>query len=108
MATEAWGGPMPRPERPLDAGDEPLTLFARELRKLRESVGNPPYRLLAREAHYSVTTLADAANGKALPSLAVTLAYVRACGGDPAEWEQRWRETNALLGPPATADSAEP
>ncbi|MEV4052005.1 XRE family transcriptional regulator [Amycolatopsis sp. NPDC049688] len=95
---------MPRPERPLDTGDEPLPLFARELRKLRESAGNPPYRRLAREAHYSVTTLSDAAGGKTLPSLAVTLAYVRACGGDPAAWERRWRETKTLLTPADTAD----
>lgn len=95
---------MPRPERPLATGDEPLTLFARELRKLRESAGNPPYRLLARDAHYSVTTLSDAAGGKTLPSLAVTLAYVRACGGDPGEWEQRWRETRTLLTPAGHAD----
>ncbi|MGW3965176.1 nSTAND1 domain-containing NTPase [Amycolatopsis sp. NPDC005003] len=102
---------MPRPERPLHAGDEPLTLFARELRKLRESAGNTPYRRLAQDAHYSATTLSDAAGGKTLPSLAVTLAYVRACGGDPAEWEQRWRQTNALITPPVVTggtDSAEP
>ncbi|EOD70570.1 hypothetical protein [Amycolatopsis vancoresmycina] len=95
---------MPRPERPLATGDEPLPSFARELRKLRESAGNPPYRRLARDAHYSVTTLSDAAGGKTLPSLAVTLAYVRACGGDPAGWEQRWRETRALLTPAGHAD----
>ncbi len=95
---------MPRPERPLDTGDEPLTLFARELRKLRASAGNPPYRRLAQEAHYSATTLSDAAGGKTLPSLAVTLAYVRACGGDPVTWEQRWRETKALLTSSAPAD----
>ncbi|MFF1615791.1 AAA family ATPase [Amycolatopsis sp. NPDC058278] len=92
---------MPRPERPLGAGDDPVTTFARDLRKLRETAGRPPYRRLAREAHYSTTTLSDAAGGKTLPSLAVTLAYARACGGDPAEWEQRWRRTHALLAPPA-------
>ncbi|MGW4064867.1 nSTAND1 domain-containing NTPase [Amycolatopsis sp. NPDC004747] len=95
---------MPRPERPLGTGDEPQTLFARELRRVREAAGNPPYRRLAREAHYSVTTLSDAAGGRTFPTLPVTLAYVRACGGDPAEWERRWRETHALLSTPNGAD----
>ncbi|MBE1469358.1 hypothetical protein [Kibdelosporangium phytohabitans] len=27
-----------------------------------------------------------------MPSLAVTMAYVRACGGDARSWETRWRE----------------
>lgn len=51
-----------------------------------------PYRELARRAHYSSTTLSDAAGGRRLPSLAVTLAYVRACDGDPSEWTDRWRQ----------------
>ncbi|WP_324792450.1 WD40 repeat domain-containing protein [Streptomyces cyaneofuscatus] len=34
-----------------------------------------------------------------MPTLPVLLAYVRACGGDEADWERRWRE--------ATADAAE-
>ncbi|WP_405589824.1 hypothetical protein [Streptomyces sp. NBC_01190] len=67
------------------------------MRKLRDKAGAPPYRKLARAAHYSSTTLADAASGRKLPSLSVTLAYVRACGGDTAEWEQRWRRLSAEL-----------
>jgi hypothetical protein len=74
---------VPRPERPLDPGDDPLTEFAAELRRLRESAGNPTYRELGRRAHYSAGTLSEAAGGRKLPSLAVTLAYVRACGGVP-------------------------
>jgi hypothetical protein len=88
---------MPRPERPLDTGDEPLLTFARDLLKLREAAGSPPCRQLARTAHYSAARLSDADGGKTLPSLAVTLAYAGACGGDLAEREQRWRQTHALL-----------
>ncbi|MEU5774162.1 helix-turn-helix transcriptional regulator, partial [Streptomyces venezuelae] len=73
---------MPRGERPLEDDGGELTAFAAELRRLREKAGSPPYRRLARDAHYSSTTLADAASGRRLPSLPVTLAYVRACGGD--------------------------
>lgn len=81
---------MPRPERPLDANGDELSEFAAGLRELRDQTGRPGYRKLAQVAHYSATTLAEAAGGRVLPSLAVTLAYVRACGGDAAEWERRW------------------
>jgi WD40 repeat protein/energy-coupling factor transporter ATP-binding protein EcfA2 len=83
---------VPRPERPLDPGDDLLTDFAADLRRLRESAGNPTYRELGRRAHYSAGTLSEAAGGRKLPSLAVTLAYVRACGGAPGEWEERWHK----------------
>ncbi|SFR28668.1 WD40-like Beta Propeller Repeat [Lentzea waywayandensis] len=86
---------MPRTERPLDCEDTELGRFAADLRKLREKAGKPSYRALASRAHYSAATLSDAAGGKKLPSLAVTLAYVKACGGDEEEWEQRWRDIAA-------------
>ncbi|MGA8117706.1 MAG: hypothetical protein WCA46_29065 [Actinocatenispora sp.] len=88
---------MPRTENPLDGDDEVLARFAEDLRRLREKAGSPPYRELARRAHYSSTTLADAANGRKLPSLQVALAYVRACGGELAEWEERWHAVAAEL-----------
>ncbi|SEG15978.1 WD40 repeat [Nonomuraea solani] len=81
---------MPRRERPLDAGDDALLRFAADLRRLREKAGGLSYRELAKRAHYSAGTLSEAAGGRKLPSLAVTLAYVRACGADPAEWQDRW------------------
>ncbi|MDX2697342.1 helix-turn-helix domain-containing protein, partial [Streptomyces ipomoeae] len=88
---------MPRRERPLDAGDGPLVEFAAGLRQLRRKAGNPPYRRLAEQAHYSISTLSSAASGQRLPTLAVTLAYVRACDGDAEEWRERWREAAELL-----------
>ncbi|GAB3453338.1 hypothetical protein GCM10027436_53950 [Actinophytocola sediminis] len=48
-------------------------------------------------AHYSAAALSEAANGRRLPSLAVTLAYVSACDGDTAAWEERWREIAAEM-----------
>ncbi|MEV7440698.1 hypothetical protein AB0O22_06030 [Streptomyces sp. NPDC091204] len=86
---------MPRPERPLDPDSGPLTRFAADLRKLRETAGRPPYRALAKRAHYSSTTLSDAAGGHTFPSLAVTLAYVEACQGDRRAWETRWHTVAA-------------
>ncbi|MFJ3776823.1 hypothetical protein ACIPX0_34510 [Streptomyces sp. NPDC090075] len=90
---------MPRSESPLDQTDSPLVRFATELRRLRKAAGTPPYRELAKRAHYSATTLSDAAGGRSLPSLAVTLAYVEACHGDRAEWEERWHATAADVAP---------
>ncbi|MDN3261307.1 XRE family transcriptional regulator [Streptomyces sp. CSDS2] len=86
---------MPRRERPLDVEAGPLLDFATKLRKLREQAGSPTYRDLARRAHYSIATLSGAAGGRQLPTLDVTLAYVRACGGDEREWERIWRRTAA-------------
>jgi energy-coupling factor transporter ATP-binding protein EcfA2 len=78
--------------------------LAADLRKLREKAGSPAYRELSRRAHYSIGALSDAAGGRKLPSLAVTLAYVAACAGDVEEWELRWREVAAELDGDAKAD----
>ncbi|MFK3979744.1 hypothetical protein ACI2K4_05115 [Micromonospora sp. NPDC050397] len=90
---------MPRPEGDLGPGDPEITEFAAGLRLLREKAGRPGYRELARRAHFSATTLSDAAGGRRLPTLAVTLAYVNACGGNGVEWEERWRRAVRLTSP---------
>ncbi|SHN38718.1 helix-turn-helix domain-containing protein [Cryptosporangium aurantiacum] len=86
---------MPRPERPVDPADGPVQMLAAELRDLRRRAGNPGYRELAATAGYSAAALANAAGGRRLPSLPVTLAFVRACGGAPEVWERRWRQASA-------------
>lgn len=88
---------MPRRERPLDIGDSPLLRFAGDLRDLRVKAGRPPYRAMAGQAHYSAAALSEAAGGRKLPSLELTLSYVRACDGDIRTWEQRWHEVAAQL-----------
>src|SRR3982751_6671569 len=80
---------MGRQERPVPPG--PLHDFAADLRTLRAVAGGLGYRALARRAGYSASALSAAAAGEGLPSLPVTLAYVGACHGDTAAWEQRWR-----------------
>lgn len=82
---------MGRPERPLEETESPIVAFARDLRALRRSAGNPPYRELARTALFAPSVLSSAASGRRLPTLTVTLAFVAACGGDQAAWERRWR-----------------
>jgi hypothetical protein len=82
-----------RPESPLDPGEGPLQEFALALRQLRAAAGYPSYRVLASTALFSASVLSSAANGMDFPTLPVTLAYARACGGDIAEWRDRWEAT---------------
>lgn len=86
---------MGRPERPLDPASGPVARLAHELRELRKAAGAPSYRRMAEVAGFSATALSQAAAGARLPSLAVVQGYVRACGGDPGEWEPRWKEAEA-------------
>ena len=48
------------------------------------------YPDMAEKSHYTMRTLASAAGGLRLPTLPVLIAYVNACGGDVAQWEERW------------------
>ncbi len=88
-----------RSERPLGDGKGPLESFAADLRRLRDGAGCPTDRELASRTHCPAATLAEAAGGRELPTLAVTRAYVRACGGDADEWTARWHEVAAALPP---------
>ncbi len=63
--------------------------FARDLRVLRSKAGLD-YPEMAEKSHYTMRTLASAAGGLRLPTLPVLIAYVKSCGGDAAEWEERW------------------
>ena len=89
-----------RPERPLDPCGGPLPRFALALRQLRAAAWYPSYRTLARTALYSPSVLSTAAGGMSFPSLEITLAYARACGGDVTEWRARWESAAAALSPP--------
>ncbi|MET8848490.1 helix-turn-helix transcriptional regulator [Amycolatopsis sp. NPDC004625] len=88
---------MGRRERPIDPRvSGPLAEFADGLRQLRGQAGLS-YRELAQHAHYSASVLSEAASGMSRPSLEVTLAYVRGCGGTEQElkqWAQAWQLLN--------------
>jgi hypothetical protein len=58
---------------------------------------------MAQTVYYSHSALSQAAAGRAPPSLAVTLAFAQACGGDREEWIALWREAAAAAGVPAEA-----
>jgi WD40 repeat protein len=94
---------MGRPERALDPDAGQLQRFASDLRQLRVAAGRPSYRELSRRAHFSVTALSEAAGGSVMPSLPVTLAYVRACGGDHDAWAERWHRLAVELAPEPSA-----
>lgn len=87
---------MPRPEVEID-GSTPEGAFALGLRALRDEK-RLNYQAMAKLAHFAPSTLSKAASGKGLPSLGVTLAYVRACGGSEREWETSWHDLRAALG----------
>jgi Helix-turn-helix domain len=78
-----------------------LEAFARDLRALRAKA-DLDYPEMAEVSHYEMKTLAAAAGGLRLPSLPVAVAFVRACGGNVAEWEDRWQKVAEKI----TADAA--
>jgi transcriptional regulator with XRE-family HTH domain len=82
---------MPRPENSISSSDPLLAAFASELRALRGQCGLS-YSDLAVKAHYSSTALSRAANGRKLPTQALTLAYVRGCGGNEDHWRTKWEQ----------------
>jgi hypothetical protein len=96
------------PERPAGTAQsvasiapDGLEAFARDLRALRAKA-ELDYPEMAELSHYTMKTLASAAGGLRLPTLPVAVAYVRACGGNVSEWEERWQKLAARV----TADAA--
>jgi hypothetical protein len=82
--------PAPSAKGPIAAIEtDNIAAFARDLRVLRSKAGLD-YPDMAEKSHYTMRTLASAAGGLRLPTLPVLIAYVNACGGDVADWEERW------------------
>ena len=95
VGSGTYGGAVGRRESQLSGNNPQLLAFANDLRRLRQNAGSPSYRQLSKQVHYSPSALSQAANGRSMPSLGVTLGFVKACGGDVDEWEFRWRMLNA-------------
>lgn len=64
--------------------------FLADLRTLRDKAALG-YDELAARTHYPSDVLKEADNGPSLPGLPILAAYVRACGADVPDWEERWR-----------------
>lgn len=79
---------MGRSHTPIDPGS-PFADFASGLRHLKRT-SSLTYRQMSRRARYCASVLSEAASGRRLPTLDVTLAYVRVCGGSESEWSARW------------------
>jgi hypothetical protein len=85
------GRPMGTSRALVSIAPDGLESFARDLRALRAKA-ELDYPEMAEMSHYTMKTLASAAGGLRLPALPVAVAYVRACAGDVAEWEDRWQK----------------
>jgi hypothetical protein len=84
-----------------------LESFARDLRALRARA-QLDYPEMAERSHFTMKTLASAAGGLRLPTLPVTVAYIQACGGDVADWEERWHKLAQKLGAQPAPPEEEP
>jgi hypothetical protein len=84
--------------QPRDNGTDNSTRFLSELRELRDQAGLAHAELAAR-SHYPTDLLQAAEAGPGLPDLPVLSAFVRACGGEVSEWEDRWRVLSGTGGP---------
>ncbi|MGD0602837.1 MAG: helix-turn-helix transcriptional regulator [Streptosporangiaceae bacterium] len=87
---------MGRPQKPLDRDGSPVREFAFWLRDLRKSSGLT-FQQLGKNAHYATSTVQAAASGERLPTLRVTLAFVKACGGDVQSWRVYWTQVQRAL-----------
>lgn len=74
-----------------------LAAFVEDLKRLRRRANQPSLRKMAQRSNYSHTALSGALSGNRLPSKELTIAFVRACGGNVDEWCDRWEQENAVL-----------
>lgn len=84
--------------QPRDRSYDSPERFLSELRSLRDWAGLRHGELAAR-AHYPSDVLRAAEAGPSLPDLPILSAYVRGCGGEVTEWEDRWRALSGTGGP---------
>lgn len=87
---------MGRPQKPLDRDGSAVREFAFWLRDLRKRSGLT-YDQLGKNAHYATSTVQAAAAGNRLPTLRVTMAIVKACGGDMQQWRDYWTQIQRAL-----------
>jgi Protein of unknown function (DUF2690) len=83
--------------------NERLAAFVADLAQLRREAGQPSLRTMSHVGHYSHTALSSVLSGTRLPSLELTVAFVRACGGDEAAWRARWQREHDILHRPVAA-----
>jgi transcriptional regulator with XRE-family HTH domain len=67
----------------------PVHEFALAMRALRWQAGDPPLAEIARQMSLSRSAVSAYLNGHRLPSPRHLEAFVRACNGEPADWQRR-------------------
>lgn len=87
---------------------DPVGQFCERLRELRLQAGSPTFRELARRTHFSASTLASATTGKRLPTEAVLMAFVVACGQEAGPWVADLRAATAPSMPSRTCEASGP
>lgn len=87
---------MGRPQKPLERDGSPVREFAFWLRDLRVRAGLT-YDQLGKSAHYATSTVQEATAGRRFPTLRLTLAIVKACGGDLRQWRAYWVQIQRAL-----------
>jgi transcriptional regulator with XRE-family HTH domain len=98
---------MGRPQKPLDRDGSAVSEFAFWLRDLRKRSGLT-YDQLGKNAHYATSTVQAATAGNRLPTLRVTMAIVKACGGDIRQWRDYWTQIQRALDRGAPHDLERP
>jgi hypothetical protein len=80
--------------------------FARALRKLKISAGDPPFRRMARRGYGSASTLADQCNpARRCFDWATVAKFLNACGV-PSDEQRRWEEIFSQINQPLVTHRA--
>ncbi|MFD7448751.1 helix-turn-helix domain-containing protein [Kitasatospora sp. NPDC059827] len=81
--------------------EDDVAEFLDRLRQLRALAGNPSFRTMSRTSGIvSHSALHEAIAGRRLPTWPVVREFVKACGGDEAEWRRAWAAAaNPARGP---------
>jgi hypothetical protein len=77
--------------------------FALDLRRARREAGDPPYRELARQTTYSISSIWRTFNGTTFPRWRFTESLLKSCGVSDeqiaGDWRQRWLRAAEALSP---------
>jgi transcriptional regulator with XRE-family HTH domain len=83
--------------------EDEVQRFAMNLRRARRNAGDVPYRELAKETNYSISSISRILNGKNFPRWPFTEKFLRICKISEAQidgaWRRRWLEIAELMSP---------
>ncbi|WP_125533810.1 helix-turn-helix domain-containing protein [Streptomyces sp. WAC 06725] len=91
MTGRSPSSPVPQPV------PEPVAAFAEQLRELRLRCFEPTEARLALQMKCGRSSVSAMLNGRRFPSWELTCAFVTACGEEPGDWLDRWRDAKRRL-----------